>query len=320
LAAWILAGALGCRLRRVAEPLWITLTKRQWISAVALGLLFPTMTWAQAARDYMNTPVNAGSFFLDFVHTRSETASASDLPLPNNLTVSRVRAATILYSFPLAGRYGGIGLTVGHTRVQGTGSFGDIETSGFTDPGITFHANIFGAPALLKEDFAQAIPQSFSSFHITVNPPLGSYDRNAPVNTGTNRWTFHPSLSLSLTRNKGVSWVDLYGGVRFFTNNNEFQGSSQLSQKPLAILSAHYSHNIGKRMYAAIGVNYDRGGETSVNHIGQDNTANGFRPGVAISRLIWKFRATLRYELTASTPSAAPSNGLLSLRISGMLF
>ena len=31
-------------------------------------------------------------------------------------------------------------------------------------------------------------------------------------------------------------------------------------------------------MYAAIGVNYDYGGETFVNGISQHNNANGFRP------------------------------------------
>jgi hypothetical protein len=311
-------------LRRLAKrKRRVTLTKTSWIIVVALGTLFPVTTWAQgapAARDFMNTPVNAATFFADFLYNNSQTASSSNLPVPNNETVSRVRVVTVLWSFPMFDRYAGVSLGGGYTGVEGTGPNGNIKTSGFTDPAVTFHANIFGAPALRKDEFADAIPQSFSSFHITVNAPLGSYDRNYPVNTGANRWAFNPLFNLSMTPDKGVSYIDMYAGARFFTNNNAVQGNGQISQKPLGNFAAHYSHNIGKKMYAAIGVYYDIGGETSVNHIAQDNAANGFRPGVALSRLIWKFRFTLRYELTASTPNAAPTNSVVAIRVSGFLF
>jgi hypothetical protein len=301
----------------------MTLTKASWIIVVALGTLFPVTTWAQgapAARDFMNTPVYAGSFFVDFLYNNSQTASSSNLPVPNNETVSRVRVVTLLWSFPMFNRYAGIQLGGGYTGVEGTGPNGDIKGSGFTDPAITFHINFFGAPALRKEEFARATPRTYSSFHMTVNAPLGSYDRNSPVNTGANRWALNPLFNLDITPDKGVSYIDLYAGARFFTNNNAYQGNGQISQKPLGIFAAHYSHNIGRKMYAAVGVYYDIGGETSVNHIPQDNAANGFRPGVAISRLIWRFRFTLRYELTASTPNAAPTNSVVSIRMSGLLF
>jgi hypothetical protein len=290
---------------------------------VALVTLFPVTTRGQgapAARDFLNTPVNAGSFFVDFLNNEAETVAASDPPLPNNETVSRLGTATILWSFLLGNRYGGVQLTGGYTSVKGTGPLGNVEASGFSDPGITFHANISGLPALTKDQFAQAIPQTFLSFHLTVTAPLGLYDRNAPVNTGANRWAFNPLVNLCITPDKGVSWIDLYAGGRFFTNNHAFQGNQQLSQNPLGIFAVHYSHNIGKHMYAAIGVYYDNGGETFVNDIPQHNAANGFRPGAAISRKIGAFRVTLRYEITASTPNPVPTNGLLAIRLSGPLF
>jgi hypothetical protein len=142
------------------------------------------------------------------------------------------------------------------------------------------------------------------------------------VNTGANRWAFNPVVNLSITPDKGVSWFDLYAGARLFTNNNAFQGNNQLSQNPLVIFSGFYSHNIGKRMFVGIGVSYDNGGETYINNFPQHNAANGFRPGVSFSRArtIWKYRLTLRYELTGTTPRAAPTNSLLSIRLSGPLF
>jgi hypothetical protein len=289
---------------------------------VALVAFFPVTTRAQAPRDYLNTPVNAATLQLFFTNTNTETAAESDTPLPNNEVVGRSGVASILWSFPLANRYGGVGLTGGYISVKGTGPLGKIETSGFTDPSITFHANIFGSPALRKDQYFEAIPKSFSSFHLTVNAPLGSYDRNSPVNTGANRWAFYPLVNLSITPDKGVQWFDLYVGGRFFTNNNSFLGNNQLSQNPLGTFSAFYSHNIGKRMFAGVGVSYDNGGETFVNHISQHNSANGFRPGVTFSRArtIWKYRLTLRYELTGTTPRAAPTNSLFQINLSGPLF
>lgn len=289
---------------------------------VAFVTFLPVMTSAQSPRDYLNTPVDAASFYLDSANTNTETAAGSDLPLPNNVAVSHLGFATVLWSFPLAGRYGGLGVTGGYASVKVTGPLGQISKSGFTDPSITFHANIFGAPALHKHQFAEAIPKTFSSFHLTVNAPLGSYDSHSPVNTGANRWAFYPLMNLSVTLDKGVSWFDIYAGARFFTNNNAFQGNNRLSQNPLVVLSGFYSHNIGKRMFAGIGVSYDNGGETYINNVPQRNAASGFRPGVSLSRArtIWKYRLTLSYELTGTTPQAAPTNSLLSIRLSGPLF
>jgi hypothetical protein len=98
----------------------------------------------------------------------------------------------------------------------------------------------FGAPALRRDQFAQTIPQSYMSVHLTISAPLGSYDSNSEVNTGANRWSFHLLVNLDITPDKGVSWIDLYAAGRFFTNNNAFQGTSQLSQKSVGY-SRHFT-------------------------------------------------------------------------------
>jgi hypothetical protein len=153
------------------------------------------------------------------------------------------------------------------------------------------------------------------SFHFTFNPPLGQYDPNSTVNTGANRWAFSPLVSLNIPLNKGVAWCEVYAWGRFFTANNAFQENKLLTQDPLGFAAAWYSHNLGKKTYAALGLFYDTGGETYINHIPQHDTANAFRPSVAINRKVGKFVVSLRYENTASKPNAAPWNGLLDLRV-----
>jgi Putative MetA-pathway of phenol degradation len=299
-----------------AQRMTPSLPKTSLSIVVAFLTFFPVGIRAQSPRDYLNIPVNQALLQLDFLNTNTETASASDLPLPNNLAVSLIGSASLLWSFPLADRYGGVAVTGGYLKVKATGPHGQILATGFTDPGITLHANFFGAPALRKDQFAQAIPQTYMSVHLTINAPLGSYDSNSSVNTGANRWSFYPLVNLDITPDKGVSWFDLYAAGRFFTNNNAFQGNNQLSQNPLGILSAFYSHNIGKRWWAGIGSSYDNGGKTYINSISQYNAANGFRPSFTISRArtLWKYRLTFKYELTGTTPRALPTNSVLSLR------
>jgi hypothetical protein len=171
-------------------------------------------------------------------------------------------------------------------------------------------------PALPRERIAEWIPKAFLSFHITVNPPLGEYNRNSAVNTGANRWAFTPLFNLNIPLNNGVAWLEFYAWGRFFTNNSEFQGNKLLSQDPLGVVGAYYSHNIGKKMYAAIGGYYDYGGESFVNSVAQHDIANGFRPSVGISRKFGQFRVGLRYENTATKPHAARSSALLVLKVS----
>jgi hypothetical protein len=305
---------------RVLDYRHLTQLPMLWLSLVTL-ILFPVMTMAQSAgaRDYSNTPVNDARFFIDLLDTKADTVAEAGLALPNNEAVLRTGAVSLLYSFPIGSQYGGVALNDGRATVQVNTPFGNLQTSGFTDPAFTFHVNIFGAPALRRDEFLSATPQTYLSFHFTINAPLGSYDRNSPVNVGGNRWAFTPVLNLSITRDEGVSWVDLYAGVRFFTNNDAFLGNYQLSQNPLGIWTAHYSHNIGSKMWVAIGVFYDKGGETSINNVPQHNAASGFRPTVAISRAFGKLRFTLRLDDTSSTPDAAPTNRTLSLKIAGPL-
>lgn len=303
----------------VGRKLWMTqpLPKTPLSVVLVFWVLFPATMTAQSPgpREFLNTPVNQATAWVDYVGSSAETASA-DLPLPNNETVSRVLAPTLLASFPFRNRYAGLSLTVPYSKVNVETPAGKIETWGFNDPAIALHLNIFGLPALTRDQMATAIPQKFLTFHFTVTPPLGEYDRNTAVNTGANRWSFSPLFNLNIPLDRGVQWLEFYAWGRWYTNNTEFQGSNQLSQDPLGTVAAYYSHNLPWKMFAAIGGYYDYGGESYVNTIAQHDTANGFRPTVGIAKKFGRIGLTFRYENTASRPNAAAWNGLLVLKVS----
>jgi hypothetical protein len=296
--------------------------------AIALALLTfaPMISMAQSAgaRDYLNTPVDAAAIFLDLIDAKADTSNAglvdeSGLALPNNEGIVRSAVVSLLYSFPIGTQYGGVALFGGRSNVEVQTPFGKPEATGFIDPGLTFHINFFGAPALRRDQFQSAIPQTYFSFHATVTAPLGSYDSNSPVNVGGNRWTFTPLFNLDITQNGGVSWLDLYVGARIFGNNNSYNGTNRLSQRPLGTFTAHYSHNIGEKMWFSIGVFYDQGGETYINNVPQHDGASGLRPSVSLSRRFSKFRVTLRFDGTASRPGDVSTNRTLALKIAAPL-
>ena len=51
----------------------------------------------------------------------------------------------------------------------------NAAVSGVSDVGFLWQMNIFGGPALTREEFANFVPQTFASFHLYVGTPLGEY-------------------------------------------------------------------------------------------------------------------------------------------------
>lgn len=51
------------------------LPRASFVVVVAFITFFPVTTSAQSPRDYLNTPVDAAAFFLDFLNNNSETAA-----------------------------------------------------------------------------------------------------------------------------------------------------------------------------------------------------------------------------------------------------
>jgi hypothetical protein len=53
-------------------------------------------------------------------------------------------------------------------------SYFQAHTNGVPDIGFLWQINIFGGPALTREEFRSFVPQTFSSFHLYAGTPLGS--------------------------------------------------------------------------------------------------------------------------------------------------
>jgi len=101
-------------------------------------------------------------------------------------------------------------------------------------------------------------------------------------------WGFKPEIVYS---QRWDHWVlDGYGGVWFFTTNSEFYpGQNARAQKPVAAFEAHLSYDFRPRVWVSVDANYWRGGETSVNGVGnrlteQENSRIGVTASFPITR------------------------------------
>jgi len=224
---------------------------------------------AQLARSYLNAPQGNLAMY-SYTGTRSNTGGVENLPIPE--TETRLQTQSLIYSriIDVGGRTGGLGVVLPFTDLLSYDTGTHVVTArdaGVGDPSFTFEANLFGAPALQREEFKDWTPGDYCGLHFLLGVPWGDYDPNSAVNLGANRFTLRPLLNYSLTPDEGRSWLDFYGSVFFFTDNDKYLGTGVLSQSPLVNLELHYSSMVYDRLWAGVGVIGTFGGEVSVNDL-----------------------------------------------------
>lgn len=238
-----------------------------WVLLLAVCLQAPVS--AQVGRYYINTPVDTHMVSGIFTGVRSNTQA--DTAIGASELVSRNQTLTVSYAYitSLSGRTGGFGFAVpGVSMLSYDDSSGEVllDESGTGDVALTFDYNLFGAPALSREAFVRHTPGDYSGLHFSLNVPTGDYDPDREVNIGTNRWALKTTLNYSVTGNGGVSWWDFYPSVRLFGDNDDFAGSTTLSQKPLWGLEVHYSRNVTPAAWISGGMVGSLGGQIRVDN------------------------------------------------------
>src|SRR5437879_924241 len=78
----------------------------------------------------------------------------------------------------LLGHTGGLSIVLPYAWIDTSAGAFRASTNGVSDVGFLFQMNIFGGPALTREEFRFFVPQTFSSFHLLVTTPVGTYEPN----------------------------------------------------------------------------------------------------------------------------------------------
>jgi hypothetical protein len=269
----------------------------------------PSVAAAGSARDYLNAPVDR------WLVSYGAGYSTSVTPEDGTDTVPGVRSNVFAQSLVITrimdywGRTGGLSIVIPYAFIDTTAGPFRANVNGVSDVGFLWQMNIFGGPALTREQFASFVPQTFSSFHLLVTTPLGTYDANSPINPSANRWMVSPTVNLSYTPDRGRTWVETYVTGQFFSDNNNYlvNGAQTLSQKPILRVEEHVSRNVTDALWLSVDAYYNVGGETSIDGIEQDNMANTLRVGAGIGLRLWRGADLgLNYEPVVAKPAREP--------------
>jgi hypothetical protein len=284
------------------------------IAAIAANALVailcePNPVMAGSARDYLNAPIDSWFGFYN-------TGYAASVTPEDGLDVTaRVRTNVISQSLVLTrsmdywGRTGGLSIVLPYLSVESSSGSSSNAVSGVSDVGFLWQMNIFGGPALTREQFATFVPQTFASFHLYLGTPLGDYEPSRGLNPSANRWTVRPTVNFSYTPDQGWTWLETYLSVAAFTPNNAFNvgGASRLTQLPLVVLEGHASRNITSSIWLSADAYYNIGGETSIDRVPQGNAADTLRLGAGMGARLWRGAdLVLNAESVVAKPQSEP--------------
>jgi hypothetical protein len=259
------------------------------------GLLFvtgvPILAPAQELepRAYVATPV--GTTFLVLSDTQSSGSAVFDASSPfSNVHASFWEAAaSVGHTFSLADRQASLLVGLPYARGDVTGDVGANEEradrSGLADARLRFSMLLWGGPALTAAEFASREQQTIIGISLTAVAPTGQYDSTKLINISTNRWAVKPEIALSVPAGRWL-W-DLYQGVWFFQDNDNFYGGRRRAEDPIYSTQAHVSYTLQPRLWVAFDATYYTGGAVTVN--GAPNTGS---------------QSNVRVGLTASVPVA----------------
>ena len=281
-------------------------------SAFAAGLALPFVSPAEAAgsaRIYLNAPVDS------WLVSLSGGYSSLVTPEDGTDTVPGVRSNVAFQSLVVTrimnwwGRTSGVSLVLPYAFIDTAAGPFRASTNGASDVGFLLQTNIFGGPALTRDEFQSFVPQTFSSFHLLVTTPLGTYDPTSPINPSANRWMISPTVNFSYTPDRGVTWIETYATGQVFSDNNDYRvgGAQTLSQKPILRLEEHVSRNMTDRLWLSVDAYYNVGGETSIDGIEQANMANTLKLGAGAGLALWRGGdVTVNYERVVAKPAGQP--------------
>ena len=278
-------------------------------SAGGAAILWSAAAYAGSARDYLNAPVDTWLLNYNASYTTSLT------PEDGTDTVPGVRSNVFAQSVVLTrimdywGRTGGLSIVLPYALIDTTAGPFRASTNGVSDVGFLWQMNIFGGPALTREEFRSFVPQTFSSFHLLVTTPLGTYQPNSPINPSANRWMISPTVNFSYTPDQGWTWIETYLSGRFFTSNNSYlvNGAQTLSQRSILRLEEHISRNVTDGLWLSADAYYNLGGETSIDGVEQNNRANTLRIGGGVGLRLWRgAELVLNYERVVAKPANEP--------------
>ncbi|MDD1621448.1 MAG: transporter [Methylococcaceae bacterium] len=269
--------------------------------AASLALSFSVEGQDLEPRTYANTPVGLNFLIAGYGYTAGGVATDPALPIENTRIELHTGVLAYVRAIDVYGKSAKFDVALPYASLQGTatviGEDRSREVSGLIDPRFHFSINFFGAPALSLQEFAKYEQDTIIGANVEVTAPGGQYDASKLVNLGTNRWSIKPELGVS--KRMGPVTLELAGGVRFYTDNDDFFGGKLRSQDPVYSVQGHLIYHVTHGIWVAADATFYTGGQSRVDgHQNDDNLENS-RAGATLALPVNRANSIKLYYSTA---------------------
>jgi hypothetical protein len=290
---------------------------------VTLGVttlaLTPMLIFADNARDWQNLPTDLNMVFGYYNRIDTNTPIDTSLPIDGLSLNANLYIARYARSFAVDGRNSAIQILQPYADISA--SFdnarffdGTKHNGGMADTQVVLVHNLFGGPALTKEEFANWTPETFMTGALWITAPTGDYDKNRVINIGSNRWAFKPEIAFGTPI--GPTWLEINSYVSLYGDNDNYQGSEKLEQKPLYAVEGHFSYTFNRALWASLDATYNRGGETKIDGDWQDNKQENALLGASVGFMLSpQFGGLIAYSDTVSERTGSPDVNTWTLRL-----
>ncbi len=252
--------------------------------------LVPQIVLAQGEgpRVYLPAPVGTNVLSVTWMDLESNMNFAGSILIPEAEVQSTIFALNYNRYFAIGDRLAEIWATGIGGSVDGRvdeSPFGALAASvnGFADPYFAIRVGLKGAPALDPATFMKT-PLGFQIYALAgVSVPIGDYKQERPLNLGTNRWSLRLGLPMVMPVGKtgGSTMFEIHPNVYLFGDNDEPFRADTRSQNALYVVESHLTHNFTPKFWAGLDLRYQNGGETTTDHVKDDNKVNRWGGGVS---------------------------------------
>lgn len=252
-----------------------------WLAILPAGLNAQDLE----PRTYTNLPVGQNFIGIGYAYSDGEINPSPSVPLKDVELTMKATVAAYVHSLDLWGKAGKVDALWGRVCMEGSGEFrGQFvrgDRCGTMDPSMRLSYLFYGAPALSLAEYRKTPVGRVIGISLKVDMPLGDYNNENLINTGSNRWTFKPEIGIS---NRWGNWsIENALAARFFTDNDNFYGGTTLEQDPLYQFQTHLIYQLPKGRWVSLNGNYFWGGRTRKDGVKGDDIQQNSRLGLTLA-------------------------------------
>ena len=261
---------------------------------------------------YTPAPTGFNIVTLAVTFNKGDMLFDPSLPIEDGRATIGVAAIGFGRTLSIAGRYANIGVIVpyAHGKVEGVllGQFEERTRSGQGDLGARVSINLYGAPAMTRQQFGKYRATTVVGLSFNVAAPIGQYDSTRVINIGTHRWAFAPEVGISRTRGRWMLEGD-FGGT-FFTDNTNFFNGGLRKQAPIGSVQGHLVYTIRPGLWVAADANFWHGGRVTTNGIDATEQQHNSRIGTTVALPVGRQQVRISYSFGAYTRTGGDFHSL----------